>query len=1834
MSAASDLTSNLAKSRAARDTAVQKLALLRAQLSGIQRQIATAQRLGPGQANALGALQKQAQTLSSQVEQAQASAGQADAAVVGLLGQFTSLADPTAQVGELDDNVPILLFPVRVEVRYRTAQRQPGRVPVLVAPPQPQLWLRIYPDACSVDSFEPLLSDSEVTAVTAFWVATWRAGGVDAQARGAWRTLVGALGSGRAAYAIGQYAPVAPARPAKTNPQDVVLVIVPQTDVTPAEQTAAFTYWTAVWAANGDPTLIAAALGPLQAAVGPARAAELIASFAPDPAGWDPPSPYTRTDVGVSLAVLKLPPPPTSTQTSWTQAARAAAMPDRFVVLAYQGGVEVKRVFGSPIPDRLATTPDPSLTGPSQIQVQNDDLQLNADLTWLADFDAAVAAGMGVRIDLTAAEAAQGFDRLVVVGVRASSDPGAGADLLGTLISHQLATKGGYGIAPQGSAAHNTGNDDAAYSWVDDPDAAYDTFVEGTDAYVESADPLQRRDGQWLAEALGVDPAIVKRVPHAAGVDQAEARAMNVALWNGTLGYMLEEMLPPLFAPADVASTRQFFTRFVTGRGPLPALRVGNQPYGLLPAMAFSRYASQTPGVVGRPATDSPTPMYLQRLHTLLARMDADWRSMAANASHIGQAGDPQQALLDVVGLHAGSVEYHQRYAESFDQLYNKLVLELGQTFGSLLAEWLAGRSQQLLTQLGANPTVAPPILEKFFYGESALLTGPVVDDRPLSESEVIRAYTTDNRNYIQWLTTSSLDAIRQQDFGGNPQPTALLYLMLRHAMMLSQWDAGTAFLENKGLVDPVVARREPSFISVQTGASAGESKFQHLFAAQPAITGDPTTTLAEYVLRPAILATAAETASLREVVAALGSLTGTPTARLERLFSEHVDCCSYRLDAWKTGLATTRLAEMRTPVRQGDTSPRGIYLVAFGWLEDVRPKADTLTPVDLSTDLAQTFQRPGDAPLESDPQNAGYIHAPSLGQAATAAILKNAYRVHASPANPDAMAVNLTSDRVRNALAILEGVRNGQGLPALLGYQFERGLHDAHDLAEVDKFIYPLRQAFPLVANQLASTRTDETVDINLLEASNVIDGVAFVTRLRTSATYPFGLAMGTDPGQIPTASAAEQSALNTEADNLLNLYDALGDVVMSESVYQVVSGNFDRAAANTKAFNQGGHPPEIQVVDTPRRGLSLTHRVTLHLDPLADPTVSPTSVAMTPRAGAEAPLNLWLAGRLPAPEDVVVSVSYATPALTSPTTRLVSQKELGLQPIDVIYLVNLELDQAMAELDDRILQAVRFGADAHPDMTVTINYTVPVLGKVTFFELAALVRSLRTLLLQARPIGPTDMALPLESESDDVVWDDAELANRVGDAVAALQLRHDALVTLQTDPSDVDTYAEKVSAALLETALFGLPQTGTGQIHADVRSIYEAVVAKVRAVVTRWSGQAVEFETLIATWPTLTTDADRFAMLAKAERLIAAVPTLHPPADPNVYLTAVEAQKPQFDTDLGTLQGLLSWNGVKLIDFLAAVTASAVVIPVHDLQPFDISDQTAAVTALKTQVVSRVTSLANDLTDRLADANGQLAAASKADSSQQRVTLIAAAAKRVLGDEALLIPRFVLQSDRGVEVASALSQSDGLLTDLKANGRRLPVDDWLYGLARVRGKLAAWENVSVLGEAFGTASAELTPLQLPYLANDRWMALEFDTASAGRASRLLYTAHFAKPFDPTAEQCGLLLDEWPELVPDGDVLSALTFHFDRPNSQPPQTMLLAVPPVRRGRWSWDDLVATLNETFKSAKSRAVEPAQIDASSYAQFLPATLTAVTLYAITIATNLAMNNDLFEKMRTS
>ena len=101
-------------------------------------------------------------------------------------------------------------------------------------------------------------------------------------------------------------------------------------------------------------------------------------------------------------------------------------------------------------------------------------------------------------------------------------------------------------------------------------------------------------------------------------------------------------------------------------------------------------------------------------------------------------------------------------------------------------------------------------------------------------------------------------------------------------------------------------------------------------------------------------------------------------------------------------------------------------------------------------------------------------------------------------------------------------------------------------------------------------------------------------------------------------------------------------------------------------------------------------------------------------------------------------------------------------------------------------------------------------------------------------------------------------------------------------------------------------------------------------------------------------------------------------------------------------------------------------------------------------------------------------------------------------------------------------------------------------------------------------------------------------------------------------------MIDEWNEVIPNRIETTGIAIHYNQPNTEPPQCLLLAVSPNVNGRWEWDDLVETVTDTFDRAKRRAVEPDFLRPTAYWQLLPAVLSSFTSYPFgTISTNMAV-----------
>ena len=123
----------------------------------------------------------------------------------------------------------------------------------------------------------------------------------------------------------------------------------------------------------------------------------------------------------------------------------------------------------------------------------------------------------------------------------------------------------------------------------------------------------------------------------------------------------------------------------------------------------------------------------------------------------------------------------------------------------------------------------------------------------------------------------------------------------------------------------------------------------------------------------------------------------------------------------------------------------------------------------------------------------------------------------------------------------------------------------------------------------------------------------------------------------------------------------------------------------------------------------------------------------------------------------------------------------------------------------------------------------------------------------------------------------------------------------------------------------------------------------------------------------------------------------------------------------------------------------------------------------------------------------------------------------------------------------------------------------------------------------------------QVPHVPGQRWVALDQPAAPVdGAASLLLQDA----PAAFTGALCGLLVDEWTELVPSRDETTGIAFRYDPPDASAPQALLLAVPPVMGEPWTVGGLNQVLLETLDLARIGHVGPATSTTSAH--FLPAT----------------------------
>ncbi len=988
-------------------------------------------------------------------------------------------------------------------------------------------------------------------------------------------------------------------------------------ELTDLELAAAREYWTRVWrAGRSDVAAERAAFAGLCGRVGVTRALWVERATRPDDAS----RPADPTPDGQPLPADPTLPDTAHAESGFGRAAVSRVLPDRWTVLGYRGGAPVLRTDGTPIPDPLAVGPPPQRAAP-----RPDEPPLDEASRWLVDFGAAVAVGMGIRCPLEVAGLP--LDRLVVLGVRAGETPEASAARLVELLDVQRYTSG-LGFVPVGAPTNNTAAAHSAWSRRPDSATAFDAARE------DAGEPAAA--AAVTAAALGFDTAALVGVGHAGTPHVPGAKELPTALFPATVGYFLGVLLDPLVGDDSIETVRELFVDWVRPLGPLPTLRVGAQPYGLLPVTALRRWQ--------RAPAD---PARLSRLADLARRLRAEWLGPTAPAAprpvpHVGSAAsaaDPDQEMLDILARDAVSGRYRLRPVRGLRVVRGEA---------------------ELLPSLRPDPSDVPEAVHHLFGGGPALsrLTHFVYDPRTarirralvlageLSEDDPLPPAEGTDANYLTFLARRGE---REAAFTG-PGHDTLFFALARLACALADAEAALR-LTGPGVFAAARAALEPELVDPDGAATPTAPRLLARAAADVAPQLPAGQTIAEFL----DTATEAQVRQLNlpDVTAgywhttfvrrAFGELAALPTAALDRLARATLDACSHRLDAWLTAFATRRLGDLRA------TAPAGVHLGGYGWVENLRPDPAPLQVTELPD--GET------GPLVTDP-GAGYVLAPSPTHASAAALLLSGHLSHrgAQGAAAGLFAVDLHSDRARLALWLLDGVRQGQPLGALLGYLLERGLHErSRPGVELDMFIRPLRALAPLVAGALQDV--DETVEaVESAAASSVVDGLRLLDRFGQDPTVLEPVLAGAD--------AAQRAAVLAEVAALAEPADALADLLLAETTYQVATGNVARAAASLDALGNGlAQPPEPEVTQTPRHGFAHRHRL-VALVPTA--TAAPpgwAAGAQRPRRLAEPRLDGWAAQLLGPADRIRAAVRDEAGAITQ-----VSVADLGLCALDLL--------------------------------------------------------------------------------------------------------------------------------------------------------------------------------------------------------------------------------------------------------------------------------------------------------------------------------------------------------------------------------------------------------------------------------------------------------------------------------------------------------------------------------------------------------------------------------------
>ncbi|MGZ5245714.1 MAG: hypothetical protein ACXWV5_01410 [Flavitalea sp.] len=1456
----------------------------------------------------------------------------------------------------------------------------------------------------------------------------------------------------------------------------------------------------------------------------------------------------------------------------WNNQPVCGGMPDRFVAITMNGSSYQHIKVGNAVTENLPVGIDPNAPdNDSNFKADAEgNLQIPDSMKWMFDYDKAVEEGMGITLKLTAEQYESGFDRVIVIGTK-NSDAAAGQAAAEKLFTNHIYSEDGLDFLKTGTPTNNTEQRKSGYKIDADSDERYRIEIES------AVNTTIDTDGKRFARALGISESVVNSANYSGNTEINKATRMNRALFNGTLGHYMEEMFDTIFTYDNIRRTERLFTDFCLGRGSLPSIRTGMQPYGILPTTAFSWLQMDThlrPLSVAEMSVPFQTLSELNfriqsrfeyRLHQLLMILYREFRSLVdknvITYANLEKAGaDVSDRFTQMLCLHPVSMNYFFRQSINIARGPNATEQELNSNFRAedpfgpvklfdqfKLHMFSGVNNPSLFFYDEASPDpikslqtdkVFSRIKEQFItsrnFGNRALditspITGEIVTEEPSLTDPLPKEIGTGPGaiNYIEWILSRKADEL----LGGNALDdparipnTSMLFLMLRQSLLQAYQEAALEILQKESFFNEYTRRalgsrfryyfKRYNFVT-KTYKNVYVTKWHPLFKhfdtlpeilQNSGIVNNPffqfinngtVKSMARYLDQvrgpEASYQLFAPTHKvhfdkLRKVREAIASLSTLPTAELELLLGEHVDICTHRLDAWLLSLVNQRLFLQRAG------RPTGLFMGAYGYVENLRRDKNR---GEYSKKVHEEFNIKPEEKIFFDQDNQGFIHAPSIGQAITAAIMRSAYMGNISGEDEkNRLSVNLSSSRVRMALKLIEGLNNNQSVNALLGFQFEKGLHERYREAEMDKFIQPLRKKFPL------KQKVEETAQEQATYESLVVDGLALLEKCQDLVNwdelkdiqtlgellennFPADLDTLVN-GLVPSGPlrVTSRKIIIEEIDRMADAFDSLGDLALSESVYQIVQGNHVRAAAVLEALASGRNLPEPEIINTLRSGNVVTHKVVLNLptkmpgtgNEFSAPTGWPAGATLL--ASAEPSLNSFI-GNAVGPATNFKCLVTTTDNAEISTQSSLGLEELNLQPIDLFSMTG-----GMEELKEIIIHRLVRKDDPQTKVQVDFNSTGPggTSAHQPFSRLFHLLKKITSLLANAKPAGASDMVLPQSV----------------------------------TDHSNEGNF----NVSELEQRIF--------KVFDELQSLTNTIAAE------NYIKDVLDGKTA----------ADKVALAA---------------------------------TDYTNMLGYL--DRAMFVGISNAYGSGLIIIPDNFDHFYAVHQQLLLVT--------------KELINRLAAATALKNTISTITKPSLRVQKLQELAKAIMGRNKTVLPVYQLINTPKINDQLSLGSTE----KLTRFGGRMAMEKWMQGLSRVRNSINHLMSYLQWKDMMGHSPVKINPVQLPYKKDDYWLGIEYPANYSPKGDHLSIVLIEPERLQTQTWNAGLVLDEWVEIIPVKEETSGIVFNYNQPNATPPQSILLAVTPSVNGRWEWDDLVHTITDTVELCRIRAVEPDHINQS-------------------------------------